>query len=81
MSLCGQGKYEKGIRVWGGSVKKQEEMNMSMAVLKFWIILQEQTINKDKERLGEPEANKLLNEGRIFTYDQLVEYALDSDRE
>lgn len=79
MALSGQGRTEKSIKIWGGTLKKFEEIGMSPMSLPFWITLQKDTIVQRIEEIGKEKSEQLINQGRELTFDQLVEYALDSE--
>ena len=81
MALCGQSKYEKGIKLWGAISAKFEDMGFTPPPIHFWQVIQEKTVLKKMKEIGEEKAAKLQNLGRQMHFEKVVEYAMDSDAE
>ena len=81
MSVAGQGRHEKGLRLFGASIAKFEEFGAQMATVNFWITCINRTIGKSMEILG-PEKSQILDqEGRQMGFENAIEYAFDLDKD
>ena len=81
MSVAGQGRHEKGLRLFGASVAKFEEYGAQMATVDFWITCINRTIGKSMEILGPEKAQILDQEGRQMGFEKAIEYAFDIDKD
>ena len=81
MSVAGQGRHEKGLRLFGASIAKFEEMGAQMVQLDFWITCINRTIGKAIETVGAERAESLDGEGRQMGFERAIEYAFDVARD
>jgi predicted ATPase len=77
MSVAGQGRHEKGLRLFGASMAKFEELGAQMVQLDFWITCINRTIGKAMETVGAEKAQSLNLEGRQMGFERAIEYAFD----
>ena len=70
MAICGQGRHEKGLRVFGASIAKFEEIGAQMASLNFWMTCIRRTIGKSIELLGTEKSETLDLEGRQMGFER-----------
>ncbi len=75
MCLCGQGRYQKGLKLFGASVAKYEAIGASQVQNFFWNKLIERTVGKTIEEIGQDKANELIAEGRLMKFEDAIEYA------
>ena len=81
MSLAGQGRHEKGLRLFGATMAKFEESGAELFLIDFWMTLINRTMGKSMEILG-PEKSKSLDlEGRQMGFEKAVEYAFAVDKD
>ena len=81
MSVAGQGRHEKGLRLFGASMAKFEELGAQMVQLGFWITCINRTIGKAIETVGAERAGSLDGEGRQLGFERAIEYAFDVEED
>ena len=81
LSLSGQGKHEKGLRLYGASEAKLEALEAVIPALDTVIDRISRTVEQSRKFLG-PEKSKSLDlEGRQMSFDQALEYAFDTSKD
>jgi non-specific serine/threonine protein kinase len=80
MSVAGQGRHDKGLRLFGASMAKFEEVGAQLVKLNFWLTCIQRTIGKSMESVGPERAQLLDGEGRRMGWERALEYAFDVDR-
>ncbi len=81
MSVAGQGRYEKAIRLFGAAMAKFEEFDAEMVTLEFWITCINRTVGKAIEAVGPEKAKALDLEGRQMGFEEALEYAYDVEKD
>jgi len=81
MSVAGQGRYEKAIRLFGAAMAKFEEFGAELVTLDFWITCINRTIGKAIEAVGPEKAQELDQEGRQMGFEEALEYAYDVEKD
>lgn len=81
MSVAGQGRHEKGLRLFGATMAKFEEIGAELVSIEFWMICINRTIGKSIEILGPEKAQALDLEGRQMGFDEALEYAYNVERD
>lgn len=81
MSVAGQGRLEKGLRLFGAALGKWEELGAHMVKLDFWVTCIQRTIGKAIEAVGPERALVLDGEGRRMGWERALEYAFDPQRD
>jgi predicted ATPase/AraC-like DNA-binding protein len=76
MSVAGQGRHRKALRLNGAFFEKFEELNAKMPRLKFWDDCYARTLGKSIESIGNDEAQLLTIEGRSMGFDAARLYAM-----
>lgn len=76
MSVAGQGKHRKALRLNGAFFEKFEELNAKMPRLKFWDDCYERTLGKSMEYIGNDETQLLTIEGRSMGFEAARLYAM-----
>lgn len=77
MSLAGQGRHEKGLRLFGAAMAEFEEIGAELVTIPFWITLINRTLGKSMEILGPEKSQSLDLEGRQMGFEKALEYAFD----
>ena len=81
MSVAGQGRHEKALRLFGAAISQFEEIGAELVTLEFWITCINRTIGKSMEILGSEKAQRLDLEGRQMGFEKAIEYAFDIDKD
>jgi len=79
MCLCGQGRYQKGLKLFGAAIAKYEAIGAAQLENFFWNTLIERTVGKTIEEIGQEKANELIAEGRLMKFEDAIEYASKLD--
>lgn len=75
MSLAGQGRHKKALRLTGAALEKFEEMNAKLMRLDFWDNGFNKTVGKSMQVVEESEVHLLMAEGRSMGFEEAIEYA------
>ena len=81
ISVAGQGRHEKGLRLYGASLVKFEELEAVIPELDTVMARYNQTIKKSIEIVGAEKAKSLDLEGRQMGFEQAIEYGIDLDKD
>jgi len=81
MSVSGQGRHEKGIRLFGAAMAKFEEYGAELVTLEFWMTCINRTVGKAIEAVGPEKAQELDQEGRQMGFEEALEYAYDVEKD
>ncbi len=81
MSVAGQGRHEKGLRLFGASIAKLEELGAEFSALDSLTTRINRTVRKSIEILGAEKSQSLDLEGRQMGFEQAIEYAFDIDKD
>lgn len=81
MSLAGQGRHEKGLRLFGAAVARFEELGGELFLIDFWMTLINRTLGKSMEILGPEKSQSLDLEGRQMGFEKAFEYAFAVDKD
>jgi hypothetical protein len=81
MSLSGQKRYPKALRLNGAVSAKFEELEITVPGIWFWTKLIEKHIGGAIKVVGPEKAKILQEEGRQMGFEQAVEYALNFDKD
>ncbi len=77
MSLAGQSRCQKSLRLAGAAAEKYEELDARLTPLNFWDNTYERTIGAIVESMGPEESDYLLLEGRAMQFEDAIKYAAD----
>ncbi|MEN8193959.1 MAG: NB-ARC domain-containing protein [Bacteroidota bacterium] len=84
MSLAGQGRYTKALRINAAATSKAKSFGSWIPEdipIVFWHELVIQLIAGTREKLGEELTQKYEEEGRSMSFEEAVEYALDFEKD
>ena len=81
LSVAGQGRHEKGLRLLGASNAKLEELGAEMPEVDTVTTRVHETVGRSIEILGNENSKKLDLEGKQMGFEQAIEYAFDIDRD
>ena len=81
MSVAGQGRHEKGLRLFGASMSKLEKLGAELPAVDSVTTRITHTVGKSNEILGAEESQSLDLEGRQMGFEQAIEYAFDIDKD
>ena len=81
MAVCGQGRHEKGIRLFGAAIQQFEDFGAEMLTLEFWVECINRTVGKSIAAVGPEKAQELEQEGRQMGFENALEYAYDIDKD
>ncbi|MDH3709852.1 MAG: adenylate/guanylate cyclase domain-containing protein [Cyclobacteriaceae bacterium] len=81
ISVAGQGRYEKGLRLFGASLEKFEELEAVIPELDTVMKRYNLTIQKAIDALGEAKSQSLHAEGRKMGFEQAIDYAFDMGKD
>jgi len=81
LSVAGQGRHEKGLRLFGASNAKLEELGAEMPEVDTVTTRINRTVGKSIEILGAEKSQSLDLEGRQMGFEQAIEYAFDIDKD
>ncbi len=81
MSVAGQGRHEKGLRLFGAGKAKLEELGAELPALDSLTTRINRTVRKSIEILGAEKSQSLDLEGRQMSFEQALEYAFDIDKD
>ena len=76
MSIAGQGRDEKALRLAGAAEAEAEALHAVVAV-PFWVTAIEEYLGRAEARLEPERAARLKQEGRALGFDVAYRYALD----
>ena len=79
--LSGQGRYLKALRLQGAVDAKHDEFGVSVVPVKFWMDWFEEFVHGARRAVGEKEAVRYEQEGRLMEFEKAVEYALDFEKD
>jgi len=79
MSFAGQGRHEKGLRLFSATMEKFEEIGCELASVDFWITCINRTLGKSMEILGPEKSQSLDLEGRQMGFEKALKYAFGVD--
>lgn len=77
LSVAGQDKHEKGLRLFGASKAKLEELGAEIPALYTVTNRIDQTVGKSIQILGAKKSQRLDLEGRQMGFEKAIEYAFD----
>jgi predicted ATPase len=81
LSVAGQGRHEKGLRLFGASKAKLEELGAEIPALDTVTARIDQTVGKSIQFLGSEKSLSLDLEGRQMGFERVIEYAFDIDKD
>jgi tetratricopeptide (TPR) repeat protein len=81
LSVAGQGKHEKGLRLFGASKAKLEELGAEIPAVDTVTTRIDQTVGKSIQILGAQKSQSLELEGRQMGFEKAIEYAFDIDKD
>ncbi len=81
MAVSGQGRHEKGLRLFGAAIGKFEEIGAELISLNFWMTCINNTVGKAIEAVGPEKAKALDLEGRQMGFEEALEYAYDVEKD
>jgi predicted ATPase/class 3 adenylate cyclase len=81
LSVAGQGKHEKGLRLFGASKAKLEESGAEIPAVETVTTRIDQTVGKSIQILGAQKSQSLELEGRQMGFEKAIEYAFDIDKD
>ena len=79
MALCGQNRVEKGIKLWSAVLVQFDENRLKPFNATFWEDVKGKTIFKKINEIGSEESERLLELGRKMTFEEVLEYAMNSN--
>lgn len=81
MSVAGQARYAKTIRLNAAALEQYRQLGISALEISFWKALKEKYISAARQKLPEELVNKYEEEGRNMGFEAAVEYAQDFDKD
>ena len=81
LAVAGQGRHEKGLRLYGASKAKLEELGAELPAVDSVTIRIDQTVGRSIEILGPEKSQSLDLEGKQMGFERAIEYAFDTDRD
>ncbi len=80
-SIAGQGRHEKGLRLFGACKAKLDELGAVIPAVDSVTTRINQTVGKSIEILGAERSQSLDLEGRQMGFERAIEYAFDLDKD